>query len=64
MAGLSTGILQWPGALSLVILATLAWSARNAGNRWLRRSSILAVIVLALALALHVNESDMSAHHA
>lgn len=54
IAGLSTGVLQWPGALSLVILAALAWSTKNTGNRWLRFLAILAVIVLALALALHV----------
>jgi len=54
IAGLSTDVLQWPGALSLVVLAALAWATRNAGNRWLSFFSILAVIVLALALALHV----------
>ncbi|WP_280154200.1 CPBP family intramembrane metalloprotease [Piscinibacter sp. XHJ-5] len=53
MAGLWTGVLQGPGALCLVVLAALAWSARDAGNRWLRCFSILAVIVLAVALALH-----------
>lgn len=54
IAGLFTGVLQWPGALSLVVLAALAWSARSVDNRWLRLLSILAVIVLALGLALHV----------
>lgn len=54
VAGLLTGVLQWPGALSLVVLAALAWSARSVDNRWLKLFSILAVIVLALGLALHV----------
>jgi len=54
IAGLFTGVLQWPGALSLVVLASLARWTRSVDNRWLKLLSILAVIVLALGLALHV----------
>lgn len=53
IAGMFTGVLQWPGALSLVALAALAWTSRNAENKTLRVVATLAVIVLALALALH-----------
>lgn len=53
IAGMFTGVLQWPGALSLAVLAALAWSSHNADNKSLRVVATLAVIVLALALALH-----------
>ncbi len=53
VAGISTGVLQWPAALSLALLAALAWSSRNLGCTLLRVLATLGAIVLALALALH-----------
>jgi membrane protease YdiL (CAAX protease family) len=53
IAGLATDVLRWPGAASLLVLAALAWTARTAGNRWLRLLALVGVIVLALALAVH-----------
>lgn len=54
VGGLFAGVLLWAGALSLMVLAALAWSSRHAGNRWMRLFATLAVIALSLALMLHV----------
>lgn len=54
VAGLLTGVLTWTAVLSLAVLALLAWSSQNAGNAGLRAASTTAVVVLALALAIHV----------
>lgn len=53
IAGIATGVLQWSGAVSLLVLAALAWGARIAENKWLRLFAIGGVIVLSLALAVH-----------
>lgn len=52
-AGLHGGILDWRAPLSIAVFAALAWSAREAGNKYLRALLLTLTALIALALAMH-----------
>lgn len=55
LAGLQSGVLQWPAVVSLGALAGVAWLARHPGAAaWVRGSCTAAAALLAVTLALHL----------